>query len=58
MDDNARKALLQKADDLVLSDYGIIPVHFEVPVWAVRKDLTYAARADQYTLPQGVTTKK
>lgn len=58
MDDNARKALLQKADELVASDYGILPLHFEVPVWALRQGLTYEARADQYTLPQGVTTTK
>jgi len=58
MDDKARKELLQKADEMVLSDYGIIPVHFEVPVWALRKGLSYAARADQYTLPQDVTSAK
>lgn len=58
MDDDARKALLQQADELVLSDYGIIPVHFEVPVWGLRAGLTYAARSDQYTLPQDVVTAK
>ncbi|MGV8938555.1 MAG: ABC transporter substrate-binding protein [Allorhizobium sp.] len=58
MDDAARRELLQKADEMVLSDYGILPLHFEVPVWAMRKGLTYAARADQYTLPQGVMSVK
>ena len=58
MDDAGRKALLQKADDTVLSDYGIVPIHFEVPVWALKKGLHYTARADQYTLPQGVISAK
>lgn len=52
MDDTARKALLEKADELVLSDYGILPLHFEVPAWAMRQGLTYEARADQMTVPQ------
>lgn len=52
MDDDARRALLEKADALVLSDYGILPLHFEVPVWAMRNGLGYVARADQMTLPQ------
>lgn len=58
MDDGARKEILQKADDLVLSDYGILPLHFEVPVWALKKGYNYVPRADQYTLPQGVTSVK
>ncbi|KAA9382983.1 ABC transporter substrate-binding protein [Neorhizobium galegae] len=58
LDDKARSELLQKADDIVLADFGILPIHFEVPVWALRTGMTYAARADQYTLPQGVTSTK
>lgn len=54
MDDDARRAILEQADELVLSDFGILPIHFEVPVWALRSSLTYEARADQMTLPQYV----
>lgn len=56
MDDAERKVLLQQADNLVLNDYGIIPLHFEVPAWAMRKGLTIEGRADQYTLPQSVVS--
>lgn len=58
MDDKARAAIMQKADKMVLSDYGILPIHLEVPVWALTKGLAYTGRADQFTLPQYVTTAK
>jgi len=50
VDDGKREMLLQKASKLVMDDYGIIPLHFEVTPWAARKGLKYEARADQYTL--------
>ncbi|ODT65334.1 MAG: peptide ABC transporter substrate-binding protein [Pelagibacterium sp. SCN 63-23] len=56
LDNDARAALLSKADGIVLDDFGIIPVHFEVPVWALRKGLTMQGRADQYTLPQYIVS--
>lgn len=56
--DNARReALLQEASRLVIADYGLLPLHFELSVWAMRRDLTYAARADQATLAQFVQPK-
>ncbi|WP_293862880.1 ABC transporter substrate-binding protein [uncultured Alsobacter sp.] len=58
MDDKAREEMLRKASEMALSDYAVLPIHFEVPTWALRKGLTYAARADQYTLPQGVVSAK
>lgn len=54
MDDAARRALLEQADALAMEDYAILPLHFEVPSWGMRKGLTYEARADQFTLPQFV----
>ena len=33
-----------------MSDYGIIPLHFEVTPWAFKKGLSYKPRVDQYTL--------
>lgn len=58
MEDDARAALLQKADALALDDYAILPVHFEIPSWGLRKGLALDARADQFTLPQLVTVAK
>ena len=54
VDDKKREALLQEASRLVRTDFGILPLHFELSVWAMRKDLTYQARADQATLAQFV----
>ena len=54
VDDKKREALLQEASKLVISDYGVLPLHFELSVWAMRKDLTYVGRADQATLAQFV----
>jgi peptide/nickel transport system substrate-binding protein len=54
VDDKKREALLQKASKLVLSDYGLLPLQFEMSLWAMRKGLTYVARADQATLAQFV----
>lgn len=54
VDDAGREALLQEASRLAIADYGLLPLHFELSVWAMRRDLTYAARADQATLAQFV----
>jgi peptide/nickel transport system substrate-binding protein len=54
VDDKKREALLQEASRLVQADFGILPLQFELSVWAMRKDLTYKARADQATLAQFV----
>ncbi|HYD07859.1 MAG TPA: ABC transporter substrate-binding protein, partial [Reyranella sp.] len=54
VDDDKREALLQEASRLVLADHGILPLHFELSVWAMRRGLTYAGRADQATLAQFV----
>jgi len=54
VDDTRREALLQEASRLVIADYGLLPLYFELAVWAMRRDLTYAGRADQATLAQFV----
>jgi peptide/nickel transport system substrate-binding protein len=50
IEDAAREKLLQEASKLAMSDYGIIPLHFEVTPWAFKKGLSYKPRTDQYTL--------
>jgi peptide/nickel transport system substrate-binding protein len=48
--DNAkREKLLQQATELVINDYGIIPLHFQVNTWATRKPLSYEPRTDERT---------
>ncbi|HJQ56060.1 MAG TPA: ABC transporter substrate-binding protein [Vineibacter sp.] len=55
VDDDKRRALLQEASRLVIDDAGILPLYAEVAVWAMRRGLAYAARADRLTLAQHVT---
>lgn len=50
IDDTAREKLLQEASKTAMSDYGVVPLHFEVTPWAFRKGLAYRPRIDQYTL--------
>jgi len=54
VDDGKREALLQEASRLVIADHGVLPLHFELSVWAMRNGLSYAGRADQATLAQFV----
>ena len=57
VDGKKREALLQQASKLLMADYGLLPLYFELAVWAMRRDLAYAARADQMTLAQFVTLR-
>jgi peptide/nickel transport system substrate-binding protein len=57
--DNAKRAdLLQKASGMAMDDYGILPLQFELSVWAMKKDIRYGGRADQMTLAQDMTLAK
>lgn len=58
MDDAKRAELLSRAADMVMDDYGILPIHFELSVWAMKNDIRYAGRSDQMTQAQDVTLKK
>ena len=57
VNDKKRETLLQEASKLVISDGGVLPLQFELSVWAMRQGLTYVGRADQATLAQFVTEK-
>ena len=57
MDDAKREKLLQKATELAIGDLGIIPLHYQVNVWATRKGLAYTPRTDEYTLATSVIVK-
>jgi peptide/nickel transport system substrate-binding protein len=39
---------------VVIQDYGILPLHYEVTPWAFREGLSFVPRVDQYTLATGV----
>jgi len=48
-DDAKREKLLQEAVAVVVTDVGLIPVHFQVVTWATRKGISYIPRTDERT---------
>jgi len=55
IDDEKRAALLAQASRIAMADYGVLPLHFEMTTWAMRKDFTYIPRVDQATQATAVT---
>jgi len=49
LDAARREALVAQATELGMQDVGLIPLHYQVAIWGMRKGLTYKARADSYT---------
>ena len=50
IDDTKRNLMLAAACDKAIGELqAIVPVHYEVSSWALRKGLQYTGRADQYT---------
>ncbi len=55
IDDTKRGMMLAAASEKAIELMGLIPVHYEVSTWGVRKGLSYKARADQYTLAHHIS---
>jgi peptide/nickel transport system substrate-binding protein len=49
VDDRQREALAREAMTLALADHPLILLHHQFATWAMRRDLRYAARTDEYT---------
>lgn len=49
IDDKAREKLLQEATEIGIKDYGVIPLYFQINVWAARKGYTVVPRQDERT---------
>jgi peptide/nickel transport system substrate-binding protein len=58
VDDKAREKLLFEASEAAMRDYGVIPLYYQINIWATRKGFTYTARADEYSLAQFVQPAK
>jgi peptide/nickel transport system substrate-binding protein len=54
VDDAKRADLLARATEVAIEDVGIIPLHYQVNTWAMRRGFTYKPRTDEYTLGGGV----
>ena len=55
IDDGERGLLLAQASEMAVADLGLVPLYYEIAVWATRSELTYRARADGLTLAIDVT---
>lgn len=58
LDDSERAKILGTASEMVIEDYGILPLQFELSVWAMKKEIRYDGRADQFTLAQDMYLAK
>jgi peptide/nickel transport system substrate-binding protein len=54
VEDAKRADLLAHATEIAIEDVGIIPLHYQVNTWAMRRGLSYKPRTDEYTLATGV----
>jgi peptide/nickel transport system substrate-binding protein len=54
VDDDKRAALLARATEMAIETGAIIPLHYQVNAWALRKGLSYEPRTDEWTLGQYV----
>ncbi len=50
VDDVKREAYLQRATEIAINDTGIVPLHFQVNLWATRDGIGYLPRLDEQTL--------
>ncbi|MGL4728004.1 MAG: ABC transporter substrate-binding protein [Bosea sp. (in: a-proteobacteria)] len=57
VDDAKREALLGEASEMAFNDVGIIPSHYQLNTWAIRKNVKMVPRADEYTLPTGISRR-
>jgi peptide/nickel transport system substrate-binding protein len=55
VDDNARSALLQQASEMAMEDHALVPILYQVNIWATRGGLAYTPRADEWTLARFFT---
>jgi peptide/nickel transport system substrate-binding protein len=49
VDERKREGVAQDAMRLAMADRPVILLHHQVATWAMRRDLAYAARTDEYT---------
>ncbi len=49
VNDTARAKLLADASEAAIADMGLIPLYYQVNLWAHRRTVQYAPRADEYT---------
>lgn len=57
VDDKQRNTMLAQASRMVMADFGVIPLHFELTTWAFKKGIDYSGQTNQYTRPDRISQK-
>ncbi len=57
IDDAVRERLLQEAEAMAMADVAVVPLFQAVNVWATRKPVDYAPRADERTVAMSATLR-
>ncbi len=55
IDDRAREKLLQEATEIGIKDYGVIPLYYQINVWAAKKGYKVVPRQDERTYAFAIT---
>jgi peptide/nickel transport system substrate-binding protein len=50
VDAQRREAIAREAAALAAREAAFIPLHYQIVTWAMRRDIAYAARTDEFTL--------
>jgi len=53
VDQPKREAIARQAMAVAVKDHAVILLHHQIASWAMKSDLRYAGRTDEYTLAQG-----
>ena len=49
VDAKAREAIAREAVALAMADVSLIPLHHQIVTWAMRSDIAYTPRTDEFT---------
>ena len=49
LDAGRRESLARDAMRAAMRDYAVIPLHYQVTTWAMKRSLEYAPRTDEFT---------
>ena len=58
LDDAKREKIVQDVGAMYMRDQAIVPLHYQVNIWAMRKELTYQPRLMEVTHARHVTMAK
>jgi len=57
VDPEKHNQLIIESTEEGIGQVGIVPIHYQVNVWAAKKGLDYNGRTDGYTLPREISVK-